>query len=227
MMLLKKYNKPELMDDFTIQDERIDLALKELRFINYFLGGNSASKHGISNTITDLGNNRILLLDVGAGSSEILDDFKKTNKAVRVISLDKSKRVCNFIKKKSNFKPIVVCADALKLPFKPKSVDVVHASLFLHHFDDDGIKNILKNISDIAKHGIVINDLRRSLAAFLGIKILTLLFSQSELVKNDAPISVRKGFLKKEIIRLLNEIQFKSYEIKRKWAFRWLITAKM
>ena len=33
---MKRDFSPEIMDDFTIKDERIDEALKELGFINYF-----------------------------------------------------------------------------------------------------------------------------------------------------------------------------------------------
>jgi hypothetical protein len=222
-MLLKKYSKPELMDDFSIQDDRIDLALRELRLINYFLGGNNGSKRGVSKMISKLQTDKIFLLDAGSGSSDVLDDLKKKHKTVQIISLDRNKRVCNFIKKNNNYKPMVVCGDAFNLPFKNKSVDIIHASLFLHHFDNENLKIILKKFNDAAKHGIVINDLHRSLRAFLAIKILTLLFSRSELVRSDAPISVRKGFVKRELTGLLEEMHFSNYDIGRKWAFRWLI----
>ena len=134
-MFLKRYSQPELMDDFSIQDERVDLALRELRLINYFLGGNTGSKRGISKIILNIPNDKIYLLDAGSGSSDVLDDLKKKHKSVRVISLDRNKKVCSFIKRNNNFKPMVVCADAFNLPFKDKSIDIIHTSLFLHHFD--------------------------------------------------------------------------------------------
>jgi hypothetical protein len=225
-MLLKKYFGPEMMDDFSIQDERIDLTLRELRLINYFLGGNTGSKGGVSTIISNLHERKIYLLDAGSGSSDILEDFKKKHKSIQLISLDRNKRVCNFIKKNSNLKPMIVCADAFNLPFKNKSIDIIHTSLFLHHFDNGGLKNLLKKFTETAKRGIVINDLRRSLLAFLAIKILTSVFSRSELVKNDAPISVRKGFTKSELMDLMKIMNFSKFEIKRKWAFRWLIIAQ-
>lgn len=223
-MLLKKTHKRELMDDFTIQDERVDLALRELRLINYFLGGNNGSKRGITKLISDIHDKKIYLLDAGAGSSDVLNDLKKRYKNVQVISLDKNKRVCNFIKRNSNFKPMVVCADAFNLPIKEKSIDIVHASLFFHHFENKSLQILLFGFNQVAKWGLVINDLQRSLRAYLGIKILTLLFSQSELVKNDAPMSVRKGFSKAELIDLINKAKLQKFEISRKWAFRWIVT---
>jgi ubiquinone/menaquinone biosynthesis C-methylase UbiE len=225
-MFLRKYSQPEMMDDFSIQDERVDLALRELKLINYFLGGNTGSKRGISNMILNIPNDKIYLLDAGSGSSDVLDDLKKKFRSVKIISLDRNKRVCNFIKRNNNFKPMVVCADAFNLPFKDKSIDIVHTSLFLHHFDSIGLNSILRKFNEVAKYGIVINDLQRSLRAFLGIKILTMLFSRSELVKSDAPVSVRKGFIKSELIYLLKELHFSKYEIERKWAFRWVVTVR-
>jgi len=225
-MLLKKYSGPEMMDNFSIQDERIDLALRELRLINYFLGGNTGSKRGVSKIISILPDRKIYLLDAGSGSSDILEDFNKKHKSIQLISLDRNKRVCNFIKKNSNLKPMIVCADAFNLPFKNKSIDIIHTSLFLHHFNSGGLINLLKKFADTAKHGIVINDLQRSFRAFLAIKILTSVFSRSELVKNDAPMSVRKGFVKSELIDLMKVMNFSKFEIGRKWAFRWLIIVR-
>ena len=226
-MLLKRTSKSELMDDFSIQDERIDSALSELRLINYFLGGNNGSKRGVTKLLADFPHKKLMLLDAGSGSSDILDDIKKKQRTIQVISLDKNKRVCSFIKKNNNFKPMVVCGDAFNLPFKEKSVDIIHSSLFLHHLEENQSNAILEHFSKIAKYGIVINDLRRSLRALIGIKFLTLLFSRSELVRNDAPLSVRKGFSKSELVKLMTKTAFSNYEIIRKWAFRWIVIIRI
>jgi hypothetical protein len=74
----------------------------------------------------------------------------------------------------------------------------------------------------VSKYGIIINDLHRSTLAYSGIKILTTLFSKSEFVKNDGSLSVKRGFKKKELIRILDELNF-NYKISYKWAFRWLV----
>ena len=46
-MFLKRSYAPELMDDFSIQDERIDRALSELKITNKYLGGISTTKSGL------------------------------------------------------------------------------------------------------------------------------------------------------------------------------------
>jgi hypothetical protein len=117
----------------------------------------------------------------------------------------------------------IVCGDAVHLPFKEKGFDIVHTSLFLHHFEEEEIKNLLAAFIESAKYGLIINDLRRSVFALAGIKILTSLFSRSEFVKNDGPLSVKKGFIKSELLKILSLLPINRFIIKRKWAFRWLV----
>ncbi len=189
-MFLKRIYSPEIMDDFSIQDERIDLALNELISINQFLGGISTSKLGFSILMkknTNLSNLKIL--DVGSGASDVLLSLLGNNQ--NIICVDLNKRVCHYLKDRLTEK-YIVCSDVKSLPFRSKEFDVIHASLFLHHFNNEEITEILSNLLTLTRFGIIINDLRRSLFAFAGIKLLTSLFSKSNMVKNDAPLSVKK-----------------------------------
>lgn len=218
---MKRESRNEIMDDLSIGGETIELALKELKLINTYLGGNSTTKSGLKTLTKRSINSELTILDAGAGASDILHGFKKKIDRVRIISLDANLAVCNFVKK-SDSQSIVVCGDTKALPIKNDSVDIVHSSLFLHHFDEENISVIIQLFSSVAKHRIIINDLRRSHFALMGIKILTSLFSKSKMVKNDAPLSVRRGFKKKELIRIFDRLNL-NYTITRKWAFRWLI----
>ncbi|HZK64528.1 MAG TPA: SAM-dependent methyltransferase, partial [Puia sp.] len=55
------------------------------------------------------------------------------------------------------------------------------------------------------------------------IRILTALFSRSYLVKNDAPLSVLRGFKKNDLVAILDKAGIRDYSIRWQWAFRWLI----
>jgi hypothetical protein len=220
-MFLKRSYQKEMMDDFSIVDERIDTALSELKLVNKFLGGEETSIAGFkilfdSNNISDL-----RVLDIGAGTSDIFYKLNSKFPNIRFCSLDRNKKICEMLKDRSDINPLF--GDVLHAPVKPKSVDVVHSSLFIHHFTEEEIKEIIISSLSIANYGIIINDLRRSVLALIGIKLLTFLFSKSVLVMNDAPISVKRGFLKPELLNLLEDLEISNYEIKRKWAFRWLI----
>jgi len=207
------------MDDFSIQDRRIDEALSELKIANKYLGGISTTMAGLN--ILFNREKEISILDVGAGGSDNLIFLRNKFTGIKIISIDLNKRACKFLKRSNVGNTI--CADVLNVPVRSKQVDIVHASLFLHHFNKDKIKKMLVDFLNISKKGIIINDLRRSIPALIGIKIIAALFSKSEMFKNDGPISVRRGFVKKDWRIMLKESGIKKFEIKRKWAFRWLI----
>lgn len=218
---MKREFTKEIMDDFSIQDERIDLALSELNLINKFLGGNAATRFAVKllSSKTD-SSYKSSILDVGAGSSEVLRN--KIKDEVEVYSLDLNFRVCEYLKEKSNDSNVLY-ANALCLPFKEKSVDIVHLSLFLHHFTEAEIVSILKMSLKICRAGIVINDLRRSWFAYIGILLLTKIFSKSEMVKNDGPLSVKRGFIKTDLKNILQQSGTVRFKVYRRWAFRWLV----
>ena len=74
--------------------------------------------------------------------------------------------------------------------------------------------------------GFYINDLHRHPLAYYFIKSATKIFSRSYLVKNDAPLSVLRGFRKKEWREILQNAGIMNYTIKWKWAFRHLVVVK-
>jgi 2-polyprenyl-3-methyl-5-hydroxy-6-metoxy-1,4-benzoquinol methylase len=209
------------MDDFSINDDRVDDALNEIKLVNKFLGGISTSKAGFRILFNHNKSKPVKVLDIGSGASDIFEALQKRDLNLKVYSLDRNERICEVIKAEKTASPIY--GDAQNLPIKKESVSVVHASLFLHHFTEVELKEIFKSSLDIAKNGIIINDLRRSVWALIGIKLLIFIFSKSSMVKNDAPLSVKKAFIKSDLINILKSLNITNYKIKRKWAFRWLV----
>lgn len=213
----------EIMDDFSIQDERIDTALFELRKINIVLGGKATTQKGIRILQKRRARkNKPTILDIGAGGADV---FGTLSNNYSITAFDKNPRTCEYLRRNTNY--TVICGDAKTMPFHDKSFDIIHISLFLHHFTDEQIIMLMRTFSRIARHGIVINDLRRSPFALIGIKILTLLFSRSPMVKHDAPLSVQRGFTKKELLHILDQCSLSNFIIKRTWAFRWLVVVPL
>jgi ubiquinone/menaquinone biosynthesis C-methylase UbiE len=217
-MLRRRYD-PEIMDDDSIRDGRIDRALGELKQVNTFLGGRATTRTGFQVLRKKLGlRNTLSVLDVGAGGADVFDDSVHR---LEITVLDRNPRVCDYLKTHVPYS--VVCADARQLPFDEKSYDVVHISLFLHHLDEEEIREMLSCCLRISRRGIIINDLRRSIFAYAGIKTLVALFSNSAMVTHDAPLSVLRGFSKQELKTLLADCGVTKYTLQRRWAFRWLV----
>jgi ubiquinone/menaquinone biosynthesis C-methylase UbiE len=167
-------------------------------------------------------NEELKILDIGSGSSDNLIAAKNLYPHLQIISIDKNLGILS----NSANTLLKINSDALHLPIKNESCDIVHVALFLHHFNEKQIEKLLKEFLRISKIGIIINDLQRSFIALVGIKILTLLFSKSEMVKNDAPISVKRGFNRFELTDIFRNSGISNYRIKRRWAFRWMIVIK-
>ncbi len=221
-MLQREY-KPEIMDDFSIRDERINSALSELKIINKYLGGNKISEIGIKKLLKGRsGKNNIKILDAGTGGADNLIRIKNEKAGIEIFGIDLNKQTCKILK--DSYPSInIVYGNMMLPPFAIESFDIVHFSLILHHFSETAIKKIIQDYMAVSKIGIVINDLHRSYTAYLGIKILTALFSKSNMVKNDAPLSVRRGFKKNEIIKIIEDAGTFKYIIKWHWAFRWMV----
>jgi ubiquinone/menaquinone biosynthesis C-methylase UbiE len=225
LMLGLRSTSLEMIDDMSITDERIDDALRELKVINRFLGGDHVSRVGIARLTRTLPKDFPLrILDCGAGGSNIAGVLRSLDRAVDVTALDLNLRACQY--STLHFPSLnVVNGSAFRLPFRDRSFDIVHASLFCHHFSTKDLRLLLSEWSRVARIGIVINDLQRSTIAFLAISFLTRVFSHSIMVKNDAPISVRRGFLKKELSEITCE--YTKVAITRHWAFRWLVSIEL
>ncbi len=221
-MLGSRSTSLEMIDDMSITDERLDDALQELKVINRFLGGDHVSQVGISRLTRTLPKNLPLrILDCGAGGSNLACVLRRLDRKADVTALDLNHGACRY----SAFSVPsmdVVNGSAFRLPFRDRSFDIVHASLFCHHFSSDELRVLFAEWSRVARLGIVINDLQRSAMAFLAITILTRLFSYSTMVRHDAPISVRRGFLKKELSEITSG--YGRVSITRHWAFRWLVS---
>ncbi|RPI59688.1 MAG: class I SAM-dependent methyltransferase, partial [Ignavibacteriales bacterium] len=135
---MKKYYEPELMDDFSIRDSRIDDALKELKIINNYLGGVSTTVSALEYFTRD----KLIslkIIDVGSGSSDNLIIAKNTYPNLQILSVDKNISVLNYSKNSLQ----KINSDAYHLPFKDECCDIVHIALFLHHFNEDQIEKLL------------------------------------------------------------------------------------
>jgi hypothetical protein len=107
--------------------------------------------------------------------------------------------------------------------------DIVFSSLFCHHFDDASVPEILRWCAENSRLGFFINDLHRHPLAYYSIKWLTAAFSRSRLVRNDAPLSVAKGFSRRQWQSFVDSGLAGSpliVDISWAWAFRWLLVGR-
>lgn len=223
-MVGERRNIHELMDDLAVDERNLDRALMELSIINRWLGGDRVSRLGVERIIRSLPPDRsISVLDVGAGGSDLSRALAPLGRRFEITSLDVNPHAGSFARKRG--RPVtVIVGSAHALPFDERSFDIAHVSLFLHHCADKEARTLLEKLSRIARYGIVINDLHRNVIAYTVISLLTRLFSRSALVRHDAPVSVLRGFLRRELAALVSALPHTAVSISWYWAFRWCVS---
>ncbi|HEU5291154.1 MAG TPA: methyltransferase domain-containing protein [Cyclobacteriaceae bacterium] len=221
----------EVMDDLTYAGEVMDQTLVELEIINKWLGGNEVTMNGLRALLSSKTekNKRVGLkiADLGCGGGDMLklvaNYFKKKKLNAEFTGIDANPNILTFAQKNTqSFNEIKFQSqNILSESFRSKRYDIVFATLFFHHFTSPQLVEIFKSLKKQTAVGIVMNDLHRHWLAYYSIKLLTILFSKSSMVKNDAPISVLRGFSKNELKEILEEAGIENYTLKWKWAFRW------
>ncbi|MCP9754053.1 methyltransferase domain-containing protein [Lacihabitans sp. CCS-44] len=217
--MTKSYQK-ELLDADEIPEADLIQNLKELKFINTYLGGHDVIKKGLRKFEKESHK----ILEIGSGGGDNLMMLKKHFPENDYAGLD-IKEVCVNYSQSLDSGIKWIKEDYKKhLPERP--YDLIFNSLFCHHFDDNSVVEMLIWINQNSKKGFFIGDLHRHRLAYFSIKFLTKLFSKSYLVKNDAPLSVQRGFTKKEWVIMLEKAGIENYQITWCWAFRHLIVVR-
>ncbi|WP_142784611.1 methyltransferase domain-containing protein [Changchengzhania lutea] len=216
----------EIMDDFSIKGELLHDSLDKLAHINTWLGGNQVTINGLKNILKNHPKNQPLkIMDLGCGGGDILRDvamFGKRNQyQFELIGIDANKATVDYASKLSEGYENIsfLHLDIFSEAFNNLEYDVVLGTLFLHHFKEDELIILLKNLLNKTKIGIVINDLHRHKMAYYLFKILCLTISNKMIIE-DGLTSVLRGFKKSEIEHISNKIHAK-YSVNWKWAFRY------
>ncbi len=225
----RSYQK-EILDNNNIPFADIKQNMKELNTINTYLGGHAITIAGVKTLIErHTFNKPIRICEIGCGGGDNLKaiyDFCISKKLeVNFIGIDIKPECIAFASQQYPTLPAQwITNDYRRTDFGNFQPDIIFSSLFCHHFYEAELVIMLQWMQRNAATGFFINDLQRHPLAWFSIKLITSLFSRSYLVKNDAPLSVARGFTKKEWEQLFKAAGISNFSIKWKWAFRYLIT---
>ncbi|HEY1871873.1 MAG TPA: methyltransferase domain-containing protein, partial [Chitinophagaceae bacterium] len=217
--------KKELLDKDDIPFEDIRVNMRELNTINTWLGGHNITIAGFRKLLGSKKSIDVCEIGCGDGNNlyQLYNWCKKNNISFNCTGIDIKPECIETAKKDYTIENATwVARDYKMVEFKTKP-DIIFSSLFCHHFNDEELLYQLQWMQKNSSLGFFINDLQRNWFAYNSIKIITKLFSSSYLVKNDAPLSVARGFHKIEWKRLLSKASIKNCSIQWKWAFRYLI----
>jgi 2-polyprenyl-3-methyl-5-hydroxy-6-metoxy-1,4-benzoquinol methylase len=227
----KRCTDPEIMDDLLYAGSMMDQTLRELEIINRWLGGNAVTLNALSHTVDNANQRHLEIADLGCGRGDMLRHIKhwadKRKLDVSLTGIDANPYIINAARK--NLKDLSVnfrTVNILSEEFEELHYDIVIGTLFYHHFSDAELVAFFSKLRTQCRIGFIINDIHRHPLAYYSIKVLTQLFSRSDMVKYDAPLSVLRAFTRLELENILKHAGFTQYELNWRWAFRWQICVR-
>ena len=230
MNFTERSNEKEMMDDLSFSGKGLRQVMYELETINNWLGGYNTTIRGLWRLAKLHTNRTVTIADIGCGGGDTLVRIakwaRKKQLDIRLVGIDANPNIVAYAQENTKQFPEItfLVADIFSDSFLEQRYDIITATLFTHHFTDAQLIHLFKQFQQQAILGVVINDLHRHWFAYWSIKVLTQLFSKSEMVKHDGPISVLRSFRRREWAGVLSSAGIHQYALKWHWAFRWLLS---
>jgi ubiquinone/menaquinone biosynthesis C-methylase UbiE len=193
------------MDMPGLAPSEVIAAYRVLERVNRQLGHLQSLKRELRRSLAEdrFDQHSMTLLDVGSGSGDLPWELRKllSGRAIRgqVLVLDRDLTAVQLASSRSL---LAVQGDALHLPFPDRSLDLVTAVKFAHHFSGEGLTRLVSEMARVARCRVVILDIRRHWLAYWGFRAWSRLFTRSRLVRYDGPLSVLRGFTRQELADL-------------------------
>jgi len=199
---------------------------QEMLLINRFLGDTRALRLGLRDEMDGISNGTVSILDVGAGSGELLYAAGQAvnGGASLLVGAELNAAAASSIAaRRSEIGVIAVQCNGLHLPFADDSFDFAISSLFLHHLSDDQAVIFIKEMSRVAKRKFLIIDLHRHAAAYYLYKIFGRLALQRFTIE-DGSLSIKRSFRPGELRDLAAKAGIAEPVVVRRTAFRLVLS---
>jgi ubiquinone/menaquinone biosynthesis C-methylase UbiE len=192
LLLRKRVIERELLDHAAPEEARANLT--QIVQLNERFGGHNVLRQTLAKAVN--GNPTFTLLDIGSASGDTARVIARIYPEASVTSLD-----LNPVNLENAPQPKLI-ADAFALPFKPASFDYVFCSLFLHHFEDGQVSELLFCFHRLARRALLVADLERHILSYLFFPATKPFFGWTAMTMHDGMRSVRAAFRASELRQL-------------------------
>jgi SAM-dependent methyltransferase len=191
-----------------------DLAqsLADIARLNALFGGRFITLAHVRRLLAGMPRDRtITVLDVGSGGADVPRALarwaRRVGRRLRILALDRDRATLGFARHATASYPEIVLlqGDALALPVRPGSIDIVISALTLHHLEPAAAVRYLAQMDASARVGLVVNDLVRSRAAYAIVWLATRALTRNRMSRHDGPLSVLRSYTPQEVWSLCQE----------------------
>jgi ubiquinone/menaquinone biosynthesis C-methylase UbiE len=219
---VKRVLVPELLDTDSGTLHEVAGSLADLRMFNRLFGGVRAMTVLLREVAEQRRLSEMSWLDVAGGSGDMAtltrEALQRSGIRLHPVVLDRAASHLHM-----NGSHMNVCGDALALPFRDNSFDIVGSSLFVHHLQPEELLRFAREGLRVARHAFVINDLVRH-PLHLALSYAGLPLYRSRLTRHDAPASVRRAYTVAEIKDILERAESARFSVKTFYLFRMGVT---
>jgi hypothetical protein len=219
--------QPELLDTLPPDDPRAIRSRRDLRCVNAWMRNHVIMSGALKNNSNDLVPEHII--ELGAGDGDFLLQVAKqisprwTNMNVALLDRQNIVPPQTLVAFASiGWRAEAGVGDVFDWPQAP--AQIVIANLFLHHFEDARLAGLLRTISQRAKLFIAIEPHRFRYAYPCG--RLLWLIGCNAVTRHDAEVSVRAGFIRRELSALWPDNQNWQLTERRAGLFSHLFVAR-
>jgi ubiquinone/menaquinone biosynthesis C-methylase UbiE len=205
--------------------------LAELRRVNRWLGDSRALRSSVLPDIGREGLREFSLLDVGAGTGELLRGValwaRGRGTKARLVGLELNESAAAGLAEESRefWEVEPVRGDVMRLPFAAGAFDYVMCSLFTHHFRDEACVQVLREMARVAARRVYVIDLHRHPVAYYFYTTVGRLFLHNRLVREDGALSILRSFRPRELRVLAARAGLTRVEVERRFPYRLVLSA--
>lgn len=219
---------PELMDDPTLDNDKLQAALNDVSLVNKYLGGQQITADGINYFFKRYPQDKYHIADMGCGDGELLRYLarycRKRSIKAQFTGLDVNRKSIVLAKKRSTDYPEINFKqqDILAITGDAATFDIITTTLTMHHFDNKEIVRFLEHFHELSKLGWVVNDLQRSRIAAILFRGFSRIFMKTKIARYDGLVSIGRSFKRKELEKFASTLGLSNYKLDWRWAFRYL-----
>ena len=221
----------EHLDKGDYTAEEYEGCIVELQRVNRWLGDVSALRDSLLAEIQELNLQNFSVLDVGAGSGELLrfvaEWARKNGRKAQLTGVELNARSVKAIAERASTFPEITAirGDAFRLPFVDGQFEYALCSLFTHHFKNAEVVGILRELRRVSTRGIFVIDLHRHPVAYFFYTTIGRLFLHNRLIREDGALSILRSFTPNELLELARRAGLDNPRVERHFPYRVVLAA--
>jgi ubiquinone/menaquinone biosynthesis C-methylase UbiE len=207
----------EILDNDGGSPAEMAASFVDLRHINDWFGGTQTTIDLLRQVASEADCRQLSVLEVGSGTGDV------PLAAQRALSRGGIDLHITLLDRRWSHLPIngvaAVSGDALNLPFRDETFDVVSCSLFAHHLEPTELQRFAGEALRVCRRAVLINDLIRS-RLHLALVYAGLPLLRSPITWHDAPASVRRAYTRNEMLKMLKALPARKLRVTRHYLYR-------